>query len=351
MTMAALRGVAEAERLRAAAATRCEATGLQDRLVQPIGTLSKGYRQRVGIAQAIIHRPDVLILDEPTNGLDPTQIAEIRTLIQRLAERTTVLLSTHILSEVEATCERVVVIMHGTLRADAKLADLRAANAAVIAVDKGAKGRRRHPAQARRRGRRGAGHRRWRLATLPGHRDQHQGAHAHAVRRGARARLAAGRAAARSQDARDRVPRPGGPAGWRQQGGGVVSAAATTTAPRGRSLVGAIVRKELRGFFSSAVALVFLGTFLTVVMFSFFWWGGFFARGVADVRPLFDKLPLLLILLVSALSMRVWSEEQRGGTIEILMTLPVSRVQLVLGKFIAGMLLVTLALLLTLASR
>jgi ABC-2 type transport system permease protein len=127
-----------------------------------------------------------------------------------------------------------------------------------------------------------------------------------------------------------------------------VSAAATTTAPRGRSLVGAIVRKELRGFFSSAVALVFLGTFLTVVMFSFFWWGGFFARGVADVRPLFDKLPLLLILLVSALSMRVWSEEQRGGTIEILMTLPVSRVQLVLGKFIAGMLLVTLALLLTL---
>jgi ABC-2 type transport system ATP-binding protein len=138
MMMAALRGVSEGERL-ARLGEAVRATGLQDRMVQPIGTLSKGYRQRVGIAQAIIHRPDVLILDEPTNGLDPTQIAEIRTLIQRLAERTTVLLSTHILSEVEATCERVVVIMHGTLRADAKLADLRAANAAVIAVDKGAK--------------------------------------------------------------------------------------------------------------------------------------------------------------------------------------------------------------------
>ena len=138
MMMAALRGVPEGDR-RARLGEAVRATGLLDRMVQPIATLSKGFRQRVGIAQAIIHRPDVLILDEPTNGLDPTQIAEIRALIQRLAERTTVLLSTHILSEVEATCERVVVIMHGTLRADAKLADLRAANAAVIAIEGGAK--------------------------------------------------------------------------------------------------------------------------------------------------------------------------------------------------------------------
>ncbi|HRC57561.1 MAG TPA: ATP-binding cassette domain-containing protein, partial [Kofleriaceae bacterium] len=138
-TIASLRGVRPGER-RDAILEAVRATGLTDRLVQPIGTLSKGYRQRVGIAQAIVHRPDVLILDEPTTGLDPTQIAEIRALIKRVAENSTVLLSTHILSEVEATCERVLVIMQGHLRADAKLAELRSVNAAVVAIEAGAQG-------------------------------------------------------------------------------------------------------------------------------------------------------------------------------------------------------------------
>jgi ABC-2 type transport system ATP-binding protein len=138
-TMAALRGVPYADR-RDRTIEAIRATGLEDRAVQSIGTLSKGYRQRVGIAQAIIHRPDILILDEPMNGLDPTQIAQIRDLIKKLSERTTVLLSTHILSEVEATCERVVIIMGGALRADAKLAALREAHAAIVAVETGATG-------------------------------------------------------------------------------------------------------------------------------------------------------------------------------------------------------------------
>jgi ABC-2 type transport system ATP-binding protein len=138
-TIASLRGIGPGER-KDAIIDAVRATGLVDRLVQPISTLSKGYRQRVGIAQAIVHRPDVLILDEPTTGLDPTQIAEIRALIKRLAEKTTVLLSTHILSEVEATCERVLVIMAGQLRADAKLAELRAVNAAVVTIEEGAEG-------------------------------------------------------------------------------------------------------------------------------------------------------------------------------------------------------------------
>jgi len=136
--MAAMRGVEWSER-RDRMIEAIKATGLEERVVQPIGTLSKGFRQRVGIAQAIIHHPDILILDEPTTGLDPAQIAEIRDLIKRLAEKTTVLLSTHILSEVEATCERVLVIMRGELRADAKLADLRNSNAAVVAIDADAK--------------------------------------------------------------------------------------------------------------------------------------------------------------------------------------------------------------------
>ena len=135
--MAAMRGVSVDKR-RSRMIEVIKATGLTDRVVQPISSLSKGFRQRVGIAQAIIHEPDILILDEPTTGLDPSQIVEIRDLILRLAKKTTVLLSTHILSEVEATCERVVVIMQGKLRADAKLADLRSTNAAVVAIENGA---------------------------------------------------------------------------------------------------------------------------------------------------------------------------------------------------------------------
>jgi ABC-2 type transport system ATP-binding protein len=137
--MAAMRGVAP-ERRHDRMVEVIRATGLTDRVVQPIATLSKGFRQRVGIAQAIIHEPDILILDEPTTGLDPGQIVEIRDLIVRLAKKATVLLSTHILSEVEATCERVLVIMQGQLRADAKLADLRSANAAVVAIEAAASG-------------------------------------------------------------------------------------------------------------------------------------------------------------------------------------------------------------------
>jgi ABC-2 type transport system ATP-binding protein len=137
--MAAMRGIAKDQR-RDRMAEVIRATGLVDRVVQPISTLSKGYRQRVGIAQAIIHEPEILILDEPTTGLDPAQIAEIRELIKRLAKKTTVLLSTHILSEVEATCERVLVIMQGQLRADARLADLRNANSAVVSIGSDASG-------------------------------------------------------------------------------------------------------------------------------------------------------------------------------------------------------------------
>jgi ABC-2 type transport system ATP-binding protein len=137
--MAAMRGVAP-DRRHDRMVEVIRATGLTERVVQPIGTLSKGFRQRVGIAQAIIHEPDILILDEPTTGLDPGQIVEIRDLIVGLAKKATVLLSTHILSEVEATCERVLVIMQGQLRADAKLAELRSANTAVVAIEAAASG-------------------------------------------------------------------------------------------------------------------------------------------------------------------------------------------------------------------
>lgn len=112
------------------------ATGLEERLTQPIGQLSKGYRQRVGLAQALLHKPKLLILDEPTVGLDPTQIVEIRRLIQRLSRHSTILFSSHILSEVEALCDRVLILMSGRLRADALTGDLAAAGEAVLVLDK-----------------------------------------------------------------------------------------------------------------------------------------------------------------------------------------------------------------------
>lgn len=110
------------------------AVGLADRLTRPIGELSKGYRQRVGLAQAILHKPKLLILDEPTNGLDPTQIAEVRHLIKKLARHSTVLVSTHILSEVEATCDRALIIIRGQLKADSQLSALAATSYAQLVL-------------------------------------------------------------------------------------------------------------------------------------------------------------------------------------------------------------------------
>jgi ABC-2 type transport system permease protein len=109
-----------------------------------------------------------------------------------------------------------------------------------------------------------------------------------------------------------------------------------------------ITRKELSAYFGSPMALIFLGAFLAVTLFVFFWVEGFFARNIADVRPLFRWMPVLLLFLVAALTMRQWSEEQRSGTLEVLLTLPVRPVELVLGKFLSVLLLVALALALTL---
>lgn len=99
--------------------------GLEPKRKAPIGTLSKGYRQRVGIADALVHEPELLLLDEPTSGLDPDQRIELRGLIRGLGENRTVLVSTHILSEAEATCDDVVVIHRGQIRAADRLERLR----------------------------------------------------------------------------------------------------------------------------------------------------------------------------------------------------------------------------------
>ena len=106
-----------------------KAIGLDVEQNKKIGALSKGYRQRVGLAQAIIHDPQVLILDEPTSGLDPNQLVEIRELIKQIGKQKTVMLSTHIMQEVEAICDRVVIINKGQIVADDK--------ASILQIEKG----------------------------------------------------------------------------------------------------------------------------------------------------------------------------------------------------------------------
>lgn len=110
-------------------------TGLTDEAHKKIEQLSKGYRQRVGLAAALLHDPGVLILDEPTTGLDPNQLIEIRNLIKEVGKTKTVMLSTHIMQEVEAVCDRVIIINKGKIVADKKLSELRNENEQVIGVE------------------------------------------------------------------------------------------------------------------------------------------------------------------------------------------------------------------------
>ena len=114
--------------------TVIETVGLTSEMHKKIGQLSKGYQQRVGIAAAIIHNPEVLILDEPTTGLDPNQLQEIRTLIKKLGKEKTILLSTHIMQEVEALCDRVIIIKKGELLIDESIKKLKGNNEQIIEV-------------------------------------------------------------------------------------------------------------------------------------------------------------------------------------------------------------------------
>jgi ABC-2 type transport system ATP-binding protein len=111
------------------------ATDITSKLLAPIGTLSRGYKQRVGVAQAILGNPKLFILDEPTNGLDPTQTQQMRALIRELAKNATVILSTHIMQEVDALCDRVLILRAGNLALDARLDELRNSNQLVLGTD------------------------------------------------------------------------------------------------------------------------------------------------------------------------------------------------------------------------
>ncbi|MGZ0707907.1 ABC transporter ATP-binding protein [Coraliomargarita sp. W4R53] len=129
-----LQGVAEDD-VQARVVEAIRRTALREKATAPIQTLSRGYRQRVGVAQAILHKPDIIILDEPTNGLDPTQIFQMRELIRDLAKSATVIISTHILQEVQAVCERVLIMRQGKLVVDSRMEALQTGRQLRITVN------------------------------------------------------------------------------------------------------------------------------------------------------------------------------------------------------------------------
>ena len=125
--VAGIRGIRD-EKIAARIRYLSDLCGLDNMIHKPIGELSKGYKQRVGLAHAMMGDPEILILDEPTSGLDPNQIVEIRDIIRQIGKEKTVILSTHILSEAEATCDRVVIVHKGKIAADDRTENLKVAN-------------------------------------------------------------------------------------------------------------------------------------------------------------------------------------------------------------------------------
>lgn len=132
---AGLRGLTGSKRNLAVRAS-IDRMELKEKATQPINTLSRGYKQRVGVAQAILIRPEILILDEPTNGLDPSQIQHMREIIVELGKQSTVILSTHILREVHAVCDRVLILRDGQLAVDARIEDLEKGQRLMLIIDK-----------------------------------------------------------------------------------------------------------------------------------------------------------------------------------------------------------------------
>ncbi len=133
--VADLRGINPEDRV-AKISKAVKRTNLQSKALNKIETLSKGFKQRVGVAQAILHEPEILILDEPTNGLDPSQIQEMRHLIKDLAVDSTIILSTHIMQEVEAVCDRVLIIQQGKLVLDSTMDEIKSSGGIILSVDR-----------------------------------------------------------------------------------------------------------------------------------------------------------------------------------------------------------------------
>ena len=330
-------------------------TNIAHVLHQPIETLSKGYRRRVGLAQALLHNPDVLILDEPTDGLDPNQKHEVRALIREMSQDKAIIISTHILEEVETVCTRALIIADGRIVADGTpheferrsryynavsltlppaqsdvvraeletLSDIAAVEAGgpggeseelIAFADNGRDILSTIAPMARQRG--------WPIEQLQlkrGHLDE-------VFRSVTTGNTGENEAPAQSPSR---------------------EAPATVQGSTLLRDVWTICRRELIGYFSTPIAYVFIVIFLAAVGAFTFFLGGFFARGQATLEGFFQFHPWLYLFLIPAIAMRLWAEERKSGSIELLLTLPVTTSSAVLGKFLAAWAVAGLGLLLT----
>ncbi len=319
--------------------------GLAPVVDQVVETLSKGFRRRVGLAQALIHDPQVLILDEPTDGLDPNQKHEVRRLINELSKDKLVIVSTHILEEVHEVCTRAIIIANGRIVADEtptalesrsryhhavslrfeKADELAAARreiallADVAAIESDA--------------------RELRLTVIP--------------KPGANVLSAVGAMIAKydwdvpelhlESGRLDEVFRSlTEPNGVRA---GIDQSSAAELERMNKVLV--VFRRELRSYFATPLAYVFIVIFLVLAAVFTFQVGGFLERNQADLQSFFRWHPWLYLVLIPAISMRLWAEERNSGSIELLMTFPITLWQAVVGKFLAAWCFAGIALALT----
>lgn len=330
-----------------------ERTNISSVLHQPIGTLSKGFKRRVGLAQALLHNPDVLILDEPTDGLDPNQKHEVRNLIREISPDKAIIISTHILEEVESLCDRTLIIAGGRVVADGTPqqfeqrsrfynavtlvlapADIDAVYKELLSID-------------------GVSAVEVETTTTSSTlialaQPDHDILAAIAVR--ARQQSWPLVQLYRQKVNLDEVFRtvttssqtPGTKTG-------LTPAKIAPSINRTAQLrdVWSLCKNELNCYFSTPVAYVFIVIFLVSMGAFTFFLGGFFTQGQANLDVFFQFHPWLYLFLIPALAMRLWSEERKSGSIEVLLTLPVTRLSAVLGKFIAAWLVVGLSLLLT----
>ncbi len=326
-------------------------TNIVDVLHQPIDTLSKGYKRRVGLAQALLHNPDVLILDEPTDGLDPNQKHEVRTLIREIAEDKAIIISTHILEEVEAVCSRALIIADGRIVVDGTPKEIerrsRYYNAVSMTLPP-------EPVDAVRR----------ELEAMSGVTSvEVSGRNDDLVELTALpnngldllpaiAPLARERQWPLEQLGRKRVSLD---EVFRRVTTGIAAASSplhskahlmTPPAVRGWD-VWTICKRELIGYFSTPIAYVFIVIFLASLGAFTFFLGNFFVQGQANLESFFQFHPWLYLFLIPAIAMRLWAEELKSGSIELLLTLPVTTVSAVLGKFLAAWAVAGLGLVLT----
>ncbi len=307
---------------------------LKDVRRRVIGHLSKGYRQRVGLADSLLHNPAVLIMDEPTVGLDPTQIRETRKLIKDLGGDHTVMLSTHILPEVEAVCDRAIIIAGGRIVAQGTPDELRSSRrmqARVLVECRGPAKDVENAAGASQRSQQSRDSRRWRRRQELHHCRPASGRRARYPRgsgaNGHSKRLAAARDSAGACNFGGILHTSDRPPGHGPNRN-------TTICQRIMTRATTIARRELNSYFYSPIAYVAMTLFLFAAGFSF--WDDFTPGQPAVMRSIFEHMVWLLVFVIPVLCMGLISQEWATGTIETLMTAPLDETEVVMGKFLGS---------------